>query len=198
MKKIGLTGSLGTGKSVIARILEELGAKVISADEISHAIYEPGFTVYDELVATFGRSILWEDGTINRRKLATLAFAESETIAKLNAITQPKIIDIIKQRLVEFEGEGAKVTVLEAAILIEAGWKYLVDEVWIAIAPRETVIEREVSLGLGEADIEARLSSQLSNEERIRHADVVIDTYCTLDELKAKVNWLWQNLLSNG
>jgi dephospho-CoA kinase len=193
MKKIGLTGGHGAGKSTIAGMLKNLGATVISADEIGHDIYRQGTPAYDELIANFGRGILEKDGTVNRKKLAGIAFSSPELTVKLDSISHPKILDAIKQKLSELEEAGTELVVLEAAILIEAGWKSMVDEVWLAVAPKEAMVKRAVGLGFTEEDALARLKLQLSNEDKIKHARVVIDTDCDLDELKAKIVWLWQN-----
>jgi dephospho-CoA kinase len=195
MTIIGLTGGIGSGKSTVARFLAELGAAVIDADRIGHELYKPGTEVWQEVVAAFGRDIVASDGTIDRARLGEIVFSNEKARKRLNRIMHPKIHEAITNRIKQYKEKGGKVVVLEAPLLLEAGWSSLVDEVWATTASEATVIRRlRERAGLSESEVRARIRSQLPAEESTRQADVVIDTECSLDELKAKVHELWQKL----
>jgi len=197
MKVIGLTGGIGSGKSVVSQFLAELGAVIIDADKVGHEAFKPDTEVWREVVAAFGKRIVTANGTINREKLGTIVFGNSEALARLNQIMHPRMYDIVKAQLEEYRRQGVGVVVLEAPLLLEAGWTSLVDEVWVTVASETTVLKRlRERTGLSEPKSLARLRSQLPTEKRLRHADVVIDTDCDLAELKAKVKELWQGLQS--
>ena len=195
MKVIGLTGGISSGKSTVSKFLEELGTVVINADEIGHEAFKPGTDLWHTVVSAFGKQIVAPDGTIDREKLGTIVFGNPEALARLNRITHPRIRDVVKARLEECQQQGASVVVLEAPLLLEADWTSLVDEVWVTTAPETTLIKRLMERsGLSKKDSLARLRSQMPDEERLKHADIVIDTDTRLDELRAKVKKLWQEL----
>ena len=192
MKIIGLTGGIGSGKSTVSRFLTELGAVVIDADKIGHEVFQPGTEAWREVVATFGERILTPGGDIDREKLAELVFDNPGSLARLNRIMHPRIAARIKTKIAEYHRQGAAVAVIEAPLLVEAGWTQIADEVWVTVAPESTVLKRlQERGGLSEAKSLARIRSQLPSEERIKHADVVINTDCHLDELKTRVGELW-------
>ncbi len=196
MKVIGLTGGIGSGKSTIAGFLAELGAVVIDADKVGHRAFEPDTELWQEVVAAFGSSILKPDREIDRKKLGEMVFKNPDSLARLNSIMHPRMYDMAKAEIEEYRRRGVDVVVLEAPLLLEAGWTPLVDEVWVAVASEPTVLKRlQKKGGLSREQALARIRSQLSSDKRIKQADVVIDTDCSLEELKARVNELWQNLL---
>lgn len=195
MKVIGLTGGIGSGKSTVSRFLGEMGAVVLDADKVGHQAYQPGTETWKELVAAFGEDIVALDSTIDRRKLGAIVFADPEALARLNRIMHPRMFDMMKARIEEYRGQGTEVVVLEAAILLEANWTPLVDEVWVTVASESTVVQRtRERTGLPEEQIKARIRSQLSNEERSQQAKVVITNDGDLEELRVKVEELWQEL----
>ena len=195
MKVIGLTGGIGSGKSTVTRFLEGKGAVVLDADKVGHEAYQPNTETWREVVSAFGKQIVTSDGEIDRKKLGGIVFSNPELLTRLNQIMHPRMFDMMKERIEEYRQQGAKVLVLEAAILIEAGWIPLVDEVWVTVASVSEVVNRAIErTGLPEEQIRARIRSQLSNEERTRQADVVISNDGSLDELKIKVEGLWQRL----
>ena len=195
MKVIGLTGGIGSGKSTVSRFLGEMGAVVLDADKVGHQAYQPGTETWKELVAAFGEDIVAPDSTIDRRKLGAIVFADPEALAHLNRIVHPRMFDMMKARIEEYRGQGTEVVVLEAAILLEANWTPLVDEVWVTVASEPTVVKRtRERTGLPEEQIKARIRSQLSNEERSQQAKVVITNDGDLEELRVKVAELWQEL----
>jgi len=204
MKVIGLTGGMGSGKSTVSQFLKELGAVIIDADKVGHEAFEPDTEAWREVVAAFGRQILTPNGEIDRNRLGEMVFANPQALARLNKIMHPRIYARVKALIEEYRRQGVGVVVLEAPLLIDvplsmkAGEPSLldeVDEVWVTVAPESTVLKRlKKKLGLSESQSLVRLRSQLSSEEKIKHADVVIDTDCRLDELKAKIKELWYKL----
>ena len=195
MKVIGLTGGIGSGKSTVSQFLAELGAVILDADEIGHEAFKPDTEIWRQVVAAFGRQILTPDGNIDRKKLGNIVFSNPESLSRLNQIMHPRMYALVKAQLEEYRRQGVGVVVLEAPLLLEAGWTSLVDEVWVTTAPEATVLKRlEERTGLSQAESLTRLRSQLPSEERVRQADVVINTDCDLDELKSKVKELGQRL----
>ena len=195
MKVIGLTGGIGSGKSTVSQFLVELGAVILNADEVGHEAFKPDTEIWRKVVAAFGRQILTPDGNIDRKKLGEIVFGNPESLSRLNQIMHPRLYALVKAQLEEYRRQGVAVAVLEAPLLIEAGWTSLVDEVWVTTAPKATVLKRlEERTGLSQAESLTRIRSQLPSAERVRHADVVINTDCDLDEVKAKVKELWKGL----
>ena len=195
MKVIGLTGGIGSGKSTVSQFLAELGAVILDADEVGHEALKPDTGTWHQLVAAFGQQILAPDGNIDRKKLGNIVFSDPKFLSRLNRIMHPPMYDMVKARLEEYRRQGTGVVVLEAPLLLEAGWAPLVDKVWVTTAAETTVLKRlKERSGMSQAESLARLRSQPSPAERVKHADVVIDTDCGLDELKTKVKELWQRL----
>jgi dephospho-CoA kinase len=197
MKIIGLTGGIGSGKSTVSKFLADLGAVVIDADKVGHEVFKPGTKAWQEVVDAFGQGIISAGGTIDRRKLGEIVFSNPGARAKLNQVMHPLIYEQVKSRIEEYGRKGVDIIIVEAPLLLEVGWKSLVDEVWVTSASEATVIKRlKEQKGLPEAQSLARIRAQLTDEERIRQADVVIDTDCALDELKERVEALWRKLRS--
>jgi dephospho-CoA kinase len=195
MKVIGLTGGIASGKSTVSRFLKELGVVVIDADRIGHEVLRSDGGVRRELVAAFGEQVLTPGGSVSRRKLGKLVFDDPEALARLNQIMHPRIAARVKARLERHRRDGVRVVVVEVALLLEVGWSSLVDEVWVTVASEATVLKRlKGRSGLSVSESRARLRAQLSVAERLKQADVVIDTDCRLDELKARVVELWWGL----
>ena len=192
MLTIGLTGGIGTGKSEVTRLLEALGASVIYADRIGHEAYKHPSPIWQEVVSAFGKGILGSDGEIDRKKLGSLVFSDPGAMEKLNAIMHPKMAEIIDDKISHFRNAGAEMVVVEAALLLEAGWDAMVDEVWLVHAPKEAIVERlKIRSHLSEGEVEDRMRSQLSYEESSRRAQVVIHNTGDLSELHSKVKSAW-------
>lgn len=196
MKTVGLTGGIGSGKSTVSQILAELGAFVIDADKVGHEIYLPGKDAWRQVTAAFGQDILAADQTIDRKKLGALVFGSDEARKKLNSIVHPLMFRDIQQRIAEKRAEGfAKPIVVEAAILIEANWLPLADEVWVVVTNKNAVIDRVATQrGMAAKDTEARIASQLSDAERLKYAHVVIANDGTREDLEKKVQDAWARL----
>jgi dephospho-CoA kinase len=195
MKVVGLTGGIGSGKSTVTQFLAELGAVIIDADKVGHEVFQPNTDLWQEVVAAFGKSILKPNGEIDRNKLGKVVFGNPKLLSQLNQIMHPRMYEIVKARIEGYRKQGVSVVVLEAPLLIEAGWTALVDEVWVMVASETTVLKRLQEKGeLSQQQSLSRIRSQLSSEERTKHAHVVINTDCTLAEVKTKVQQLWKEL----
>jgi dephospho-CoA kinase len=200
MLTIGLTGGIGSGKSTVTKILADLGAPIIDADKVGHAIYAPGGPAYDDMIAAFGNGILADDRTIDRRKLGPIVFADPTALKRLNSIVHPKMFARMREMIDAMRAAGeAKPIVVEAAILIEANWLPLFNEVWLVVASKERVIERvERDRGLAREQAEARIKAQLSDDERRKHASIVIANDGTIDDLRATLADIWRAALERN
>jgi dephospho-CoA kinase len=177
MLVIGLTGGIGTGKSTVAQVLENQGAPILNADLVGHEVYLPGRPAYHEIIEAFGQDIVGEDGAIDRKKLGPIVFADPRNLAKLNAITHSRMKGMMREKLVEIEKQGHEIAVLEAALLLEAKWDDLADEIWVTVTEPEIAAARVAERsGLAREQVMERIRSQMTNEERMARATVVIDT----------------------
>ena len=198
VRVIGLTGGIGSGKSTVADILEALGAKIIRADSVGHEVYRPRTQGWQRVTEAFGRDVLAPDGSIDRQKLGAIVFSDAHARARLNAIVHPLIAAEIRRRIEAHRAAGSlEPIVVEAAVLIEAGWISLVDEVWLVVADRDVVIDR---LGkqrrLAPEEARVRIAAQLGDAERQRYAHVVIRNTGSLEELREQVRTLWARSVS--
>lgn len=195
MHVIGLTGGIASGKSTVTSFFRERGIPVIDADILGHRTYDPGTETYQKVVETFGQDVVAADGTIDRKVLGSKVFGKPEELKKLTDIVWPGIRRLASEQLAEFEAAGNELVVLEAAVLLEAGWEDLVDEIWVVVVDPEIAIQRLASRnGLDPDAARARIASQLTNEERNARADVVIENNGTLDELNTRVRQAWDSL----
>jgi dephospho-CoA kinase len=195
MRIIGLTGGIGSGKSTVAQFVSELGAVILNADEIGHEAFKPDTEIWRRVVAAFGRQIVDLGGNIDRKKLSNIVFGNTESLTRLNQIVHPQMHALVKAQLEEHRRQGTTVVVLEAPLLLEAGWTPLVDEVWVTTAAEAAVLKRlEERGGMSPAESLTRIRSQLSSVERVSQADLVINTDCALDELRSRVLEVWGRL----
>ena len=192
MLVIGLTGGIGTGKSAVSKILQQFGAEVIDADKVGHEAYLPGTDTWGEIVQAFGEGILGDTEEINREKLAAVVFSDSKALGRLNIILHPRMYNMIEKHLSKLRGQGSDVAVVEAAVLLEANWVPLVDEVWVVTAPKEVVLTRlHGRVHFDERSARARIGVQMIDTERSKFADVVIENNGTLGELERSIGALW-------
>jgi dephospho-CoA kinase len=200
MLTIGLTGGIGSGKTTVTKILAELGAPIIDADKVGHAIYAPGGPAYDDMIAAFGNGILADDRTIDRSKLGPIVFTDPAALKRLNSIVHPKMYARMGEMIDAMRAAGeARPIVVEAAILIEANWLPLFNEVWLIVASKERVIDRvERDRGLARVQVEARIKAQLSDDERRKHAAIVISNDGTIDDLRTKLAEAWRAALERN
>ena len=196
MHVVGLTGGIASGKTTVVQMLEQRGAVLLSADAVGHEVYEPGRPAWQEIVDAFGRQVVAEDGTIDRKRLGAIAFSDPQQLQRLNAITHPRMKEMMRQKLNEERARGTQVAVLEAALLFDAGWDDLTDEVWVTVAPPEVAAGRTAERsGLSVEEVLARIRAQMSNEERIARSQVVIDTDCPLERTRKQVDEEWARLM---
>lgn len=195
MRVIGLTGGIASGKSLVCQQLAERGAAVIDADKVGHEAYRRGTETYRAVVEAFGREVVAPDGEIDRKALGAKVFADPEARRRLEEIVWPPMRRMMEERLAELRAQGVAVAVLEAALLIEADWLPLVDEVWLVAASPETVRRRLMERnGLSPERAEARFRAQLLNEKRRPYAQVVIENDGSLEELRRAVDEAWAAL----
>lgn len=196
MYVIGLTGGIGSGKSTVAQMLERKGAVVLGADTVGHEVYLPGRPAWQEVVEAFGREVLTDNETIDRRKLGAIVFSDPEQLERLNAITHVRMREMMREKLEEEKSRGTQAVVLEAALLFDAGWDDLADEVWVTAAPPEVGAKRTAERSGSSVDEAlARIRAQMSNEERAARSQVVIDTHCPLEQTRKQVDEEWERLL---
>uniref|UniRef100_A0A8D0L468 Bifunctional coenzyme A synthase n=1 Tax=Sphenodon punctatus TaxID=8508 RepID=A0A8D0L468_SPHPU len=177
---IGLTGGTGSGKSSIAQYLERLGAFLVNMDNLGHEVYVPGGPAHQQVVEEFGAEIMNENGTINRRVLGAKVFGHQEQLKRLTDIVWPVMAQMAKGQIEEATAQGKAVCVLDAAVLLEAGWTDMVHEVWTVIIPEKEALSRIMARdGLSEEAAWNRLQSQLPNSQRVQQSHVVL---CTLWE----------------
>jgi len=193
MKTIGLTGGIGAGKGEVASLLRSLGAALVEADQEGHRIYRRGTEGWRRVVALFGRQVLGQDEEVDRGQLGAVAFCDPGALIRLNAALHPLILETVGERLQELEQAGQAVTVVEAPLLLEAGWQSLVDEVWVVWAPSEVVIPRlQRHRGLTAAEARQRIDAQTLNEWKRDRADVVIENSKDVETLRRTVEDLWR------
>lgn len=190
---IGLTGNIATGKSTVLHYLADKGAYVLDADKLAHESMQVGTHTYWSIVDIFGQSILQVDGTIDRRALGKIVFADAEALTQLEQIVHPAVFDLARQELLTVDND---VIVLEAIKLLEAGQLVsLCDEVWVVTAKRETQLRRlREGRNMSDAEAQRRMAAQSSQEEKIKHADRVITNDGDLADLTAQLDKIWQEL----
>lgn len=192
---LGVTGGIATGKSTVTRALAELGAAVVSADEVARDVVRPG-PVLEQLVKRFGTRILLPDGTLDRRTLGDIVFADAAARADLNGIMHPAIIAEVERRLAELTRRQVPLIVYEAPLLFEAGGEKRVDAVLVVLADPPGQLARLVARdGRGEADARARIAAQLPLADKVARADYLIDNSGSPEETSAQVNALYRHLL---
>jgi dephospho-CoA kinase len=196
MLAVGLTGGIGSGKSAVADLLVERGAVLIDADQVARDVVAPGGPAYHPLVDRFGPEILAADGTIDRKALAAVAFADEERRLALNAITHPAIgISMIKARDALEDTDHVVVLAIPLLTAVHRDTVKL-HEVVVVDCPTDVALERLLSQrGFDRADAEARIRSQISREERIKEADYVLDNSGDRVALGVEVAKLWDWLL---
>jgi len=195
MRKLGLTGGIASGKSVVAAILRELGFPVLDADSISHKLMEPGQAAHDEILQSFGADLADSSGRIDRHKLAAIVFGDPAKLAHLNTILHPRVDQIIFRQLEEWQKSGVhSAAFVEAALLIEAGMSARLDGLVVTWCTPEQQLERLRARGMSETEARRRIAAQLPIEEKLKHATYTIDCSRTLDETRAQVQALGANL----
>ncbi|KAI6652156.1 Bifunctional coenzyme A synthase [Oopsacas minuta] len=192
---IGLTGGTCSGKTSIATYLGSKGAYIINCDRLGHESYKSGTPTFHRLVESFGTSLLDHNGSIDRKSLANIVFSDADKLNLLNQIVWPAIADLMQECITEALREGVKVCVVDAAVMLEAGWEDNVDELWVAFVPENHGIERLMQRnGLSEETARDRISSQMNNEEKIARANVVICSLWEQEITNKQVDCAWDSL----
>jgi dephospho-CoA kinase len=199
MLRVGLTGGIGCGKTTVAAMMHELGCHVLDADEAAHQLIEPGGAAYDEVVREFGREVLDSAGCIDRAKLAAVVFADPARLARLNAIIHPRVFTERARELRRLEqADPHGVAVIEAALLVEAGYYKQLDCLIVVWCRPEQQFARLTDPALGRAltrdQAERRIASQLSVAEKRKLADYEIDASGTIEETRRQVVALVETL----
>jgi dephospho-CoA kinase len=191
MKRLGITGGISSGKSAVARMLRELGFRVIDADALGHEVMEPGMRAYGEIVAEFGAGVVGADGRIDRAKLGTLVFADRGKLERLNVIVHPRVEEELVRLFGEWEKSGAvDAAFVEAALLVEAGYQKNLDGLVVAWCRPEQQMERLMARGLSEVEARRRIAAQMPAEEKLKFATEKIDCSGTMEETRKQVEEL--------
>lgn len=197
MLVLGLTGGIACGKSTISQTLSELGAVIVDGDLLSRELTMSGGAALPDIRAAFGDGVFHPDGTLNRRALGAVVFADDPSRDKLDAIMQPLLLTLILRSIEDARLSGAAVCVLDMPLLYEKDLDRLCDRVWCAYIPRETQLARLMQRdGFTSEEAENRLRSQLPAEEKAARADVVIDTSGPMDYTKECVISLYAKEVS--
>jgi dephospho-CoA kinase len=190
----GLTGNIGSGKTTVGRMLMAGGIPVVDADRVAREVVEPGRPALQEIASRFPGSVR-TDGSLDRKALAARVFADAAERAALNAIIHPRIAEEVARRMAALAASGEKVAVYEAALIVENGLQQGLEGLIVVTAPPEVQIERlRRRDGMTEEEARARIASQLSADEKVRAATVVIENRGSEAELDAQVERLIERL----
>lgn len=194
---IGLVGGVAAGKSKMAERFAKLGAGVIDCDKIAHELYEPGEDCYQTVINNFGMGILNEDKTINRKALGAIVFSDPDKLDLLNTILWDAILERAKQRIKEmYEKQNKQIIIMEAAVLLRAGWQSACHEIWSCIIPREEAIQRLMERnGLTEEEADKRIKAQISNSELVKNSDIVFCTAWSYEYSQMQAEKVWVDLV---
>jgi len=196
---IGLTGGIVSGKSTVARMFKDLGAKIVDADKLGHKVILPQGTAYKRIIEVFGQDILQKDQTINREKLGKIVFAKQNLLKKLNKITHPEIIKLIKKEInlaKDNSKEEKKILIIDAALIYETKIDRLMDKIIVVCLDEEEQLKRLIKRNnLSEKEALQKIKSQIPLKEKIEIADYVIDNSNSLDKTKEQAERIWQELI---
>jgi len=194
---VGLTGGIATGKTTVADMLRRHGATIIDTDQLSREVTAPGAPAFDDIVQAFGPNLLTDHGTLDRKRLGSLVFADPDLRGRLERITHPRIRDELRRRLAELRSASHPPQVVIAVIplLFETGAERDVDVTVAVVAPDAEQARRLMARdGLSRPDAEARVRAQMPVDEKRRRADFVIDASGTLEETATQTQKLWDGL----
>jgi dephospho-CoA kinase len=197
MRVIGLTGGIASGKSTAARMLAELGAPVVDADQIARDVVQPGQPALAEIVDAFGAEVLLPDGTLDRKRLGALVFADADKRRRLNAITHPRIGGATQGRLAELRAAGAPLAIYEAALIVENGLHRALDGLIVVSCSEAQQLARLVGRdGLGEDEARARIAAQAPLADKLAAATWVVDTGGSLADTRQQIGRIWEQIVS--
>ena len=196
---VGLTGSVGTGKSTVANFFKELGAYVIDWDELAREVVRPHSRAWKEIIECFGKDVLNENLTINRQKLAKIVFTEKGKVKKLNQIVHPKVFREDERIINEIKNHDPDALVVkDVPLLFESTHPIFTDKTVVVSASEDTQLKRLEEKGMSRDDARNRIRSQLPLEEKIKSADFVINNDGSLEETKRQVEEIYSLLKKEG
>jgi len=197
MKIIGLTGNIASGKSSVSALLRELGAEVIDMDRIGKEIQDMNYQdVISKIRLVFGKGVI-HNNKIDRRMLAQIVFSNSKALKNLNGVMIPLMTEKLNALVLEYKLRNARLVVIDAAILFEAGWDKLVDATWLVYASKEVQLKRlMLRENISEKEALKRINSQMDIDTKIKNADVVINNSGDFEEMRRDVVELWKKLVS--
>ena len=198
MLVVGLTGGIASGKTVVSKMLKDLGALIIDADEISREVVAPQTRCWEKLVSSFGKEILQEDLTLDRKKLADRVFNNPEELLTLNSLIHPEIMERIDDRLLAIKEKNPEaIVIIDAALIIETGMYEKYDKLIVVCAGEKTQIERILHRDeLSQDEAKKRIHSQLPLRDKIKIADFVIENEGTLSKTKEQVEKVFNTISS--
>jgi dephospho-CoA kinase len=197
MKRLGITGGIASGKSVVAGMLRGMGFHVLDADGLGHTLMEPGTPAYEEIVQEFGAGVTGADGRIDRGKLAAVVFRDREKLERLNGILHPRVEEEIVRQFGEWEKDGVRdAAFVEAALLVEAGYQSNLHGLVVAWCRPEQQMERLRARGLSEEEARQRIAAQMPAEDKLQYATEKIDCSGSLAETRREVEALAERLRS--
>lgn len=183
MLRVGLTGGIASGKSTVAAMLRELDCPVLDADTLGHELLEQGQDAYNEVAREFGKEVLDTYGNVDRNKLGQIIFADAQKRARLNQILHPRILDVVRKWFTaQGHAGGPELAVVEAALIIEAGYNKELDRVIVCWCPPEQQLQRLLERGLTAEEAKLRIAAQMPMEEKRRLGDETIDCSGSLEE----------------
>lgn len=192
---IGLTGGIASGKSTVGRMLRELGAEVIDADQVAREVVAPGSPALAEIVEVFGAGVLLPDGTLDRKALAARVFSDDEARRTLNRITHPRVAAETARRIAEASMRGLPLVVYEVPLLVENQLHLGMDGVIVVDVPPALQLRRAVERdGMSEEEARARIAAQATRDERLAAASHVIDNAGSIEHTRAQVEAVWRAL----
>ena len=196
---IGLTGGIVSGKSTVALMFKDLGAKIVDADKLGHSVILPHEPAWEKIVKIFGKDVLQNDLTIDREKLGKIVFANQSLLKKLNDITHPEITKIIKKEIDSLKNKTynqKKILIIDAALIYEAKIDRLMEKIIVVYIDEDEQIKRLIERNnLSKDEALQRIKSQMPMKEKVKMADYVIDNSNSLDKTKKQVEKIWKNLV---
>jgi dephospho-CoA kinase len=188
MLRVGLTGGIASGKSTVAGMLRELDCPVLDADTLGHELLEQGQDAYNEVVREYGKEVLDTHANVDRSKLGQIIFADARKRARLNQILHPRILDVVRKWFAALaQSGGPELAVVEAALIIEAGYNKELDQVIVCWCPAEQQLKRLTERGLTADQAKLRIAAQMPMEEKRRLGDETIDCSGSLEETERQV-----------
>ena len=195
MLKIAITGGAGSGKSMVARMFQELGAAVLDADEIAHQVVAVGAPAWGKLKEAFGPEFFLENGGLNRPLMARKVFADPHARTRLNAIVHPYVCQEIRKRLEDLNRQGVKIVLVEVPLLFETGLEGGYDKVIVVDTdPQEQVRRLLTRDRREEAEIQGIIAAQMPLRDKAARADYVVDNRGSLEETRRQVQIIWESL----